>query len=66
MGCAISADEHKQMLRVLLRLAELTRPCPSRLLLLALLLPPALGAQLLVAHDAAEALTGTRPAAGAS
>jgi len=39
--------------RVLLR-SWLPRPCPSRLLLLRLLLP-ALGAQLLVAHDAAEA-----------
>jgi len=44
----------------------LTRAYPPRLVLLALL-PPALGAQLLVAHSAAEDLTGTQlyPAAGA-
>jgi hypothetical protein len=37
----------------------LTSPCPPRLVLLALR-PPALGAQLLVAHDAAEDLTGAQ------
>jgi len=60
------ASRITQSLRVLLR-SWLTRACPPRLLLLALLLP-ALGTQLLIAHDAAKALTSTqlRPAASTS
>jgi hypothetical protein len=44
-----------------------TRACPPWLILLTLL-PPALGAQLLVAHSAAEGLTGAQlcPTAGTS
>ena len=38
----------------------LARSRPPRLLLLKLLLAPALGAQLLVAHGTAEALTGAQ------
>src|SRR5215813_13292845 len=57
--CRIGSKRSSRLLR-----SWLTSPCPPRLVLLALL-PPALGAQLLVAHDAAEALTGAqlRPAA---